>query len=243
MEIFPLEEGIYSVDKEKNLTLLTELNNQTVSKFIRMAVRPFLIKLKNDIVLLDCGLSTDNQDDFMIISLLKQHNIKPDQITKILLSHLHKDHIEGLGYFQKGLFVQHFPNAAIYVNKEELEYSLSQKGNPSYNYDLLLQISSMPNLKTMTALRGNITSEIAFEVVGGHSPFHQAFWIIEEDQTIFYGGDNLPQAHYLDFHIAYKTDYDGRKAMELRQQWEQQAKDTHWTILLYHDLKLSTLTY
>lgn len=243
MEIFPLEEGIYSVDKEKNLTLLTELNDQTVSKSIRMAVRPFLIRLKNDIVLLDCGLGTQSQDDYMIIYHLKQHNIKPDQITKILLSHLHKDHIEGLGYFQEGLFVQHFPNAAIYVNKNELEYSLSQKGNPSYNHDLLQQISSMPNLQIMSALEGNITPEITFEVVGGHSPFHQAFWIIEEDQTIFYGGDNLPQAHYLDFHIAYKTDYDGRKAMELRQQWEQRAKEKHWTILLYHDLKLPKLTY
>lgn len=243
MEIFPLEEGIYSVDKEKNLTLLTEVNDQIAPKSIRMAVRPFLIRLKNDIVLLDCGLGTDNQGEFMIISLLKQHNIKPDQITKIVLSHLHKDHVEGLGYFQEGLFVQHFPNAAIYVNKNELEFSLSQKGNPSYNRDLLQQIFSMPNLQIISALKGNITPEITYEVVGGHSPFHQVFWVSEEDQTIFYGGDNLPQAHYLNFHIAYKTDYDGRKAMELRQQWEQQAKEKHWTILLYHDLKLPTLTY
>lgn len=243
MEIFPLEEGIYSVDKEKNLTLLTEMSNQPVPKSIRMAVRPFLIKLKNDIVLLDCGLGTEDQGDFMITSLLKQHNIVPNQITKILLSHLHKDHIEGLGYFQEGLFVQHFPNAAIYVNKEELEFSLTQKGNPSYDYDLLLELAAMPNLQIVTEMQGNITPEIAFEVVGGHSPFHQAFWISEADHTIFYGGDNLPQAHYLDFHIAYKTDYDGRKAMELRQKWEQQAKDNHWTILLYHDLKLPMLTY
>lgn len=243
MEIFPLEEGIYSVDKEKNLTLLTELNEQPVSKSIKMAIRPFLIKLKNDIVLLDCGLGTENQGDFMIVSLLKQYSITPNQITKILLSHLHKDHIEGLGYFREGIFVQHFPNAAIYVNKQELEYSLLQKGNPSYNHDLLLQLSVMRNLQIMNELQGEITPEIAFEVVGGHTPYHQAFWISQMDQTILYGGDNLPQAHYLDFHIAYKTDYDGRKAMELRQKWEMQAKNSHWTVLLYHDLKRATLTF
>lgn len=243
MQVFPLEEGIYSVDKEKNLTLLTEFNDQVVSNSIRMAVRPFLVKLKNDIVLLDCGLGSENQGDFMIISLLKQHNIEPDQISKILLSHLHKDHIEGLGYFKKGLFVQHFPNASIYVNKQELGYSLLQKGNPSYNHDLLFQLSLMNNLQIMNELQGNITSEIFFEVVGGHTPYHQAFRLSEMDQTMFYGGDNLPQAHYLDFHIAYKTDFDGRKAMELRQKWELQAKKSHWTFLLYHDLKRSMLIF
>lgn len=243
MEIFSLEEGIYSVDKEKNLTLLTEVNDQPVPKFIRMAIRPFLIKLKTDIVLLDCGLGTEDNGDFMITSLLKQHKTEPGQVTKILLSHLHKDHIEGLGYFRGGSFIQHFPDAAIYVNKQELEYSLSQKGSPSFNYDLLLQLAALPNLHVMTESQGHITPEIAYKVVGGHSPYHQVFWVSEADETIFYGGDNLPQAHYLDFHIAYKSDYNGRVAMELRQKWEQQAKNDHWTILLYHDLKLPVSRY
>jgi glyoxylase-like metal-dependent hydrolase (beta-lactamase superfamily II) len=243
MEIFPLEEGIYSVDKEKNLTLLSEFNDRPVSKSIRMAVRPFLIKLKSDIVLLDCGLDLCDEGEFMIISLLIQYDIEPNQVTKILLSHLHKDHIEGLGYFQDDLFIQHFPTAAIYVNKQELDYSLTQKGNPSYNYDLLLQLSEMPNIQLITELQGNITPEIHFEVVGGHTPYHQAFWISEMNQMIFYAGDNLPQAHYLDFHIAYKTDYDGKKAMELRQYWHQQAKNNHWTVLFYHDLKLPMIVY
>ncbi|MBE9463241.1 MBL fold metallo-hydrolase [Dyadobacter subterraneus] len=242
MEIFPIEEGIYNVDKEKNLTILTEVN-KPVPESIRMAVRPFLIKLKNDVVLLDCGLGIRKQGSFMITSLLKQHGIEANQITKILLSHLHKDHVEGLGYFQDGLFVQHFPNASVYVNRQELEYSLMQRGNPSYNYNLLFQLSVMPNLQIMTELQGYINPEISFEVVGGHTPYHQAFWISEMDETIFYGGDNLPQAHYLDFPIAYKTDYDGRKARELRQLWERQAKSNHWKILLYHDLILPKLTY
>ncbi|WP_159467755.1 hypothetical protein [Dyadobacter sp. 3J3] len=51
-------------------------------------------------------------------------------------------------------------------------------------------------------------AEIAFEVVGGRTPYNQTFWMSGADQTIFYGGDNLPQAHYLDFHMAYKNDFD-----------------------------------
>lgn len=243
MEIFSPEEGIYGVDGEKNLTLMTGPGFRPVSKSLQMAVRPFVIRLKNDLVLLDCGLGLNNNGDFMITSFLDQHGIKPDQITKVLLSHLHKDHIEGLGYFLNGSFLQHFQNATIYASKQELDYSLSQKGNPSFNDELVQQLSELSNLRLINTLQGNLTPEIYFEVVGGHTPYHLAFWISDGDQTIFYGGDNLPQARYLDYHIAYKTDYNGKKAMELRQHWQNESKKKHWKILLYHDLKLSMLIY
>jgi hypothetical protein len=34
-----------------------------------------------------------------------------------------------------------------------------------------------------------------------------------------------------------KYDYDGKKCMELRQQWWQQGKEERWTFLFYHDIK------
>ncbi|TDE15608.1 MBL fold metallo-hydrolase [Dyadobacter psychrotolerans] len=242
MEILPLEEGIYSVDKKKNLSPVTGLDSAQVPGFLQMAVRPFLIRLKNDLVLLDCGLGIVN-GSYMMTSVLGHHGINSGQITKVLLSHLHKDHIEGLGYFQNSEFVQQFGNATIYANRQEHDYALSQKGNPSYNDDLVEQLAGFPNLQLMDAMQGNLSPEIYFEVVDGHTPYHLAFRISEGDQTIFYGGDNLPQAHYLDYHIAYKTDYDGKKAMTLRQKWQNESKHKHWTVLLYHDLKLPMLKF
>ncbi|WP_435522569.1 hypothetical protein [Chryseobacterium indoltheticum] len=41
---------------------------------------------------------------------------------------------------------------------------------------------------------------------------------------------------YLKYHIAFKTDFDGVKAKQERIQWEKQAKEEQWKILLYHDL-------
>ena len=34
-----------------------------------------------------------------------------------------------------------------------------------------------------------------------------------------------------------KYDFDGRKCMELRQQWWQQGGEEKWTFLFYHDIK------
>ncbi|MGJ1242627.1 hypothetical protein [Sphingobacterium siyangense] len=83
--------------------------------------------------------------------------------------------------------------------------------------------------------RGVLLSE--YSVTGGHTPYHQVFWIKEDGETAFYGADNLPQMGYLNYQIAFKTDYDGKKAMEKRIIWKQRAQEEQWKILLYHDIE------
>src|SRR5690606_9313359 len=97
MDIVVLKEGNYAVGKNKDFILIDD--NTKVSG-IKIAVQPFLIKTRNDFILLDTGLGIINNDVPMIIQSLKENNINPEQITKVLISHLHKDHIGGLGYFR-----------------------------------------------------------------------------------------------------------------------------------------------
>ncbi len=135
-----------------------------------------------------------------------------------------------------------FPNAKIYFQQRELDYALGQTESYSFNQDYIKLLPSLPNIVIMNDDKGTIGEYITYEVTGGHSPFHQVFWIKEDNVTAFYGADNLPQKSYLKFHIAYKTDYNGKKAMELRQIWEQQAKEENWTVLFYHDFKNNAST-
>jgi hypothetical protein len=91
--------------------------------------------------------------------------------------------------------------------------------------------------------KGYITDEIYFEVAGGHTPFMQVFRVQEGNEIVFYGADDLPQESYLKYHLAYKSDFDGRKAMELRLKWQKEAAENHWKILLYHDLDKAILQF
>jgi glyoxylase-like metal-dependent hydrolase (beta-lactamase superfamily II) len=72
---------------------------------------------------------------------------------------------------------------------------------------------------------------------GGHSPYHQSFWIEEGTEIIFFGGDNAPQLNQMKSRYAAKYDYDGKKAMELRHQWWEDGHHEGWTYLFYHDVK------
>ncbi|REC78459.1 MBL fold metallo-hydrolase [Chryseobacterium elymi] len=236
MKIIPLKEGNFSASKTKDFTLLTDENFDTV-KGIKMSVQPFLIITANDYILLDAGIGWKNAEGKTVISeLLEKENIKPEQITKLLLSHLHKDHIDGSIIRNDNDFQPAFPNAEIYVQKRELAFAMENKGNPSFDFDTLEKLISLPNIVWMSEDQGEIANGISFEVVGGHTPFMQVFWIRENGETVFYGADDLPQESYLKYHLAYKSDFNGRKAMELRLKWQKEAADEQWKILLYHDL-------
>jgi len=241
MKIIPLKEGNFSASKTKDFTLLTEENFDKVGG-IKMSVQPFLIITENDYILLDAGIGWKNESGTTVISeILKRENIHPDQITKLLLSHLHKDHIEGAVTVTDNDFEATFPNAQIYIQKRELDFVMENKGNPSFDFTILEQLIQLPDIIWMDEDQGQITDEISYEVVGGHTPFMQVFWIRENGETAFYGADDLPQASYLKYHVAYKSDFDGRKAMELRLKWEKEAKENRWKVLLYHDLERAVI--
>lgn len=240
MKIITLKEGNFVASALKEFKPFTEKSTDTG---LKMAIQPFLIITANDVILLDLGLGIVDNGKPLIHDLLENHNILPEQITKVLVSHFHKDHIEGIGYFDGDIFIQNFPDAKIYIQKRELDFALQQKNNPSYNFDVLNQLENFPNIEWLESDKGEITNEIFYEVSAGHSPFHQVFWIKENNEITFYGADDLPQEAYLKLHVAYKTDYDGKQAMESRKKWEQEAKEQHWKVLLYHDMKKPVLEF
>ena len=239
MKIIPIKEGNFIADQSKNFKILE--GNQD-SKGIKMSIQPFLIITENDYILLDTGLGWKNNEGELIINeVLDKENVQNTQITKVLLSHLHKDHINGTLVRTDSGFESNFPNAKIYIQKRELDYAFESRGNPSFDFEILEALIQQPNIVWMDDDQVKIDNEIYYEVVGGHTPFLQVFKIIENNEIAFYGADNLPQESYLKYHVAYKSDFDGKKAMQLRIKWQKEAIENNWKILLYHDLEKSIL--
>ena len=84
---------------------------------------------------------------------------------------------------------------------------------------------------------GLIDGYIHYHRTGAHSPHHQVFWIREEGQTVFFGGDDAPQLQQMKVRYKTKYDFNPELAMQLRQQWWQQGQAEGWTFLFYHDIK------
>lgn len=242
MKCIPLKEGVFWASKSKEFSLAVPDSDLPVEiGALKMAICPFLIELPNDLVLIDAGLGFYDNGKPLLLSVLQKAGYQPEQVTKIILSHLHKDHIGGLFFFDGKEYKTAFPEATLFLQQREMTYALSQLENPSFDQGILQALQKLPRVVYLNNDNGTIGNYIAYQVTGGHSPFHQVFWIRDGNEVAFYGGDNLPQQGYLKFHIAYKSDYEGKKAMELRQIWEQAAKDEGWQLLLYHDLEKNVL--
>jgi glyoxylase-like metal-dependent hydrolase (beta-lactamase superfamily II) len=183
------------------------------------------------------GMAQEKEGVLQIHQNLMNNGINPLEVTKVLLSHLHKDHSGGISSedkFQKGQLFN-FPNALYYVNDAELKDALQNE--TSSNSLINLQLMTHSDQVITTREKGVIDDFISYEVVGGHSPNHQVFWIEEAGQKIFFGGDVAPQLQQMKSRLVAKYDFDGKKCMELRQQWWQQGEAENWTFLFYHDIK------
>lgn len=241
MTITPLSEGTFTIDKTKYFIPFDPAKDELQSRSkgsLLVEVQPFLIQTHHDLILLDTGLGFAGSDGVLQI----HHNIveagfNPMDVTKVLMSHLHKDHAGGVGVEDKMLQRQYlsFPHAVHYIQEKELEFAF-QKGEPSYITSELEILKGSDKVELLNG-NGTIDNYIRYECTGAHSPFHQVFWISEGDEIVFFGGDDAPQLQQMKSRFVAKYDYDGKKCMELRHQWWAQGRQEHWTFLFYHDVK------
>ncbi len=240
MNIIPLSEGSFTIDKSKLFvpfdTSADDLQQRPVGSLL-VEVQPFVVITSEDILLLDTGLGFAETDGTLQIHKnLAQHGINAGDITKVLMSHLHKDHAGGVSYTNvAGKKQLSFPNAKYYVQRKELEFAI-EKGTPSYIPEEVDCLQSSPQVEWLNG-DGVIDGYIKYELTGAHCPFHQVFWIVDGGEKIFFGADDAPQLQQMRSRFVAKYDYDGKKCMELRQQWWQQGNAEGWTFLFYHDIK------
>jgi glyoxylase-like metal-dependent hydrolase (beta-lactamase superfamily II) len=237
MQIIPLSEGAFTVDKTKQFvpfSLHTDHLQQRPIGSLLVEIQPFVIITARDILVLDTGLGfADEQGEMQIHKNLLKHGINEKDVTKVLISHLHKDHASGITNKKKSTLS--FTNATYFVNKQEFDFA-NENATGSYKPEDFSILKKSEQVKFIEG-SGIIDDYITYEITGAHCPYHQVFWVKENEEKIFFGGDVAPQLQQMKNKFIAKYDYDGRKCMELRKQWWQQGAEEKWTFLFYHDIK------
>jgi glyoxylase-like metal-dependent hydrolase (beta-lactamase superfamily II) len=239
MKIIPLSEGTFTIDKTKLFVPFDEsshnLQDRPVGSLL-VEIQPFVIITSKDILLIDTGLGFEKEGRLQLHTNLINAGINPSEVTKVLMSHLHKDHAGAVGIERDGLGGRlSLPNATYYVQRTELSFAF-EKGFPSYITEELECLKNSPQVVLLES-NGVIDDYIHYEITGAHSPQHQVFWIKENEETIFFGGDDAPQLQQMKHRFVAKYDFDGKKAMELRREWWERGEKENWTFLFYHDVK------
>lgn len=241
-QIFPLSEGVFTIGHDKNFVPFNihkdELNDRPTGSLL-VEVQPFLVVTSKDLIVFDTGLGFKNADGVMQIhENIRKCGYEPGQITKVLLSHLHKDHAGGVVYTDdNGIMKTTFENADYYLYRAEAAFAL-KTGYPSYHTAEIEPLLSSAQVKWLDGEEGTIDGYIKFMHSGAHCPEHIVYLIEDKGTKIFFGGDEAPQLKQMKIKYVAKYDYDGKKAMALREQYAAQGHAEGWEFLFYHDVKV-----
>ncbi len=235
MNIFTLAEGSYSVDATKKFVPFDpqtdNFRDRPASLFIH--VNPFLVKTADDLILFDTGLGyKDTRDELYLHQHIRNAGFEPDDVTLVLMSHLHYDHSGGLVVERNGKLEPSFPKATHVIQKGEWDFGLTGKSS-SYHKEIFEVLQDTVQID-FVAGSGEYKTGISYELSGGHCPNHQVFWIEDGGDKCFFGGDELPEPEQLIRRFVAKYDYDGRKSMALREEYGKKAAAEGWTCLFYH---------
>lgn len=190
---------------------------------IPMTMRVMVIKEGNRLILIDSGAGDYQGEKFneryglshppvSFKELLhKMLGAKPEDVTDLILSHLHFDHASGALTTDK--LLPAFPNARLYLHEEHYLYSkkptLRDAGSFQDNviskiveyYQAKKQIHWLKGHEGVITLEES-TNPLYFKTCHGHTPYQ----ILPYDQKILFLADLVPtHAH---FHIPWVMGYD-----------------------------------
>ena len=235
MQVFTLYEGSYSVAADKKFVPFNpetdDPKSRPASLFVH--IQPFLVKLRDSLVLLDTGLGYSNEEGKLILhENIKKAGFSPDDVDFVLMSHLHFDHSGGMVHWIGDHMELSFPNASYVIQRGEWENAFTTKSS-SYKTEIFDFLQRNAQL-TFVDGAGRLTDEISYEWTGAHTPFHQVYLLEQGTEKVFFGGDVLPEPEELLRKFIAKYDFDGRKAMELREVFGKKAAAENWNCLFYH---------
>ncbi|MDR1484383.1 MAG: MBL fold metallo-hydrolase [Planctomycetaceae bacterium] len=213
---------------EMNNAIFAGADSNILKKFTTNGKSPssistFVIKRNKKSVLVDTG----NGNNLLVN--LAAAGIKTDEISDILLTHTHGDHVSGLFSGTK----PNFPNASIWITKEELKFWKS-----SNNRLVERTINAYGELKIIVPDEGTpiVFPEIVAIDAVGHTPGHVAFLVSSKGQKVFVAGDLLHSADLQFPHpeISSRYDNDPKQAAEIRKKLLTRAVNEKWIFVSAH---------
>ena len=126
--------------------------------------------------------------------------IKPEDVTDLLLSHMHWDHAGGIDLF---------PKARVWVQKDEYDYYTgeawqSARGHGGIDADDVLEIVKRNTEGKVSFVRGEddtSLSGIAFGVGGKHTFASQFFVVSTRPRDVVIASDNMYLYENMDAHV------------------------------------------
>jgi len=214
---------------------------------IKLTTRNLLLQKKGRNILIDTGMGNKwdgksrsiydiDQETTSMQSELLKIGLLPEDITDIILTHLHFDHTGGSTKIENGKLVPTFPSAKYYVQKQNLDWAMNstEKDKGSYIRDNFVPLVEYGVLDLIDG-NSKFDDNIEFIVVNGHTFGQQLIKISDADNILLYSCDMFPTAAHIPLPYIMGYDLQPLVTLEEKKYLLKKASDEKWKLVLEHD--------
>lgn len=260
-EVIPLPTGLFGLDGGAMFgtvpkVLWQKSNPPDELNRIPMEARSLLLKSRDKKIIIDCGNGSDfikkygeklgskftemyNIDDHgpSLKKSLARAGVQPEEVTDVILTHLHFDHAGGATEAKGDQIVPSFPNANYYLQDQNLitasQPNLREKASYfAANYQPLVEARLLQLIKGSTQ---NLLPGISVLTSDGHTVGQQMVKISDDKTTLLYCADVVPTSSHVRVPWLMGYDLNPVLLMEEKIKYLSQAADQNWYLYFEHD--------
>ena len=214
---------------------------------VNMVTRSLLLVSDEKKILIDTGNGTKweekykqiydiNTDQYNIEKSLGKYGFSSEQITDVICTHMHFDHIGGNTKIKSGEVVPTFPNAKYWISKEnwKLANHPSQKDAGSFIEHDWKVLAENQMIEIIDGREPFIEGIETF-VTNGHTPGLLHPIVSDGSNKLFYGADIFPMVAHIPIPWVMAYDVQPVVTMEEKQKLLQKMEREDWILFFEHD--------
>ncbi len=254
MKIYTIEAGNFMIDGGAMFGVVPKVLWNKVypaneKNLCNLSTRCLLVETGSHVVLFNTGIGNKQDEKFLrhyylngddsLEKSLKKAGYKKEDITDVVLTHLHFDHCGGaVEYHSDRTALQTtFPNAVYHISKPQWEWMLKPNRRERVSF-LKENIEPIAESGQLQLFDNNFkpVPEVTLRLYDGHTAGQAVPFIRYNDQTLVYTTDLLPLMANIP--LSWISGFDTQPLLSFREHEEflNEALENDYVLLFEHDM-------